>query len=246
MQALQAIGGGSFLLVSTVLSIRLIVLAIRNRALPELLLGLGFLLAGTLGAVMEAGAGIIGVEQGWDIAAPALGLGKAFGLLGISCNLVFTWWVFRRHERWALALAVVLAAVQLASFFGHASAGTFSSGAVAPAWFWLELVGRVLTPVWLGSESLLYYQRMRRRLDLGLADPVVANRFALWAIASATGTLFLLTSVPPRYLTEGSPWAAVDMVAFALFGIATAGSYWLAFFPTRRYQRWVEGAPSTA
>ena len=180
------------------------------------------------------------------IAAPALGLGKAFGLAGISCNLVFTWWVFRRHERWALALAVVLAAVQLASFFGHASAGTFSSGAVAPAWFWLELVGRVLTPVWLGSESLLYYQRMRRRLDLGLADPVVANRFALWAIASATGTLFLLTSVPPLYLTQGSPWAAVDMAAFALFGIATAGSYWLAFFPPRRYQQWVEGAPSTA
>lgn len=246
MLALQAIGGGSFLLISAILSVRLILLALRNRALPELLLGLAFLLGGTLGALSEAAAATIGLEQGWDRAGPMLAFGKSIGMLGITCNLLFTWWVFRRRARWALPVIAVLVAAQLIALLGHASAGSFETGVIAPTWFWLELAARIVSPAWLGVEAFSYYARMRRRVGLGMADAVVANRFLLLSIASLSGTLFLLTSLPPIYLEEGSPLAALDLVAFAVFGLATAFTYWLAFFPPAAYRRWLETARSPA
>ena len=36
--------------------------------------------------------------------------------------------------------------------------------------------------VWAHLECLLYYRTMRRRQRLGLADPVLANRFLLWSL----------------------------------------------------------------
>lgn len=161
-------------------------------------------------------------------------------MLGISCNYLFTWYVFRRGRRWALALIGALAVAQLVALFGHGAAGTFQTGVAHPLWFWIEFTARVASPIWLGAEAFGYYGRMKRRVDLGMADAVVANRFLLWAIASGTGTLFLLTSVPPLYLGQGSRLAALDLMAFAAFGLATAGSYWLAFFPPEAYRRWIE------
>jgi hypothetical protein len=89
LETVQALGGGSFLLVSTVLSFRLFVLAKRNRALPELLLGISFLFGGTIGAVLEATAQAFPPER----AGALLAVAKTFGLVGMATNLVFTWWV---------------------------------------------------------------------------------------------------------------------------------------------------------
>ena len=52
--AFQAIGGSCFLLISVIVGLRLMLLARRNRSLPELLLGISFLAGGGIGAVLEA------------------------------------------------------------------------------------------------------------------------------------------------------------------------------------------------
>ena len=44
----------------------------------------------------------------------------------------------------------------------------------------------VLAFAWGGFEALRYFFLLRRRQALGLADPVVTNRFLLWAIADWT------------------------------------------------------------
>ena len=36
--------------------------------------------------------------------------------------------------------------------------------------------------LWTSVESLTWWRRMHRRVALGLADPVVANRFFLWGV----------------------------------------------------------------
>jgi hypothetical protein len=92
---------------------------------------------------------------------------------------------------------------------------------------------------------------MRRRVALGLADPLVANRFVLWsvwtgALGFAALLLFAVRSrafwlqlhgVDPRVVMP----AAIPITA-ALAGIAVvcAGvAVWLAFFPPSSYRRWV-------
>ena len=90
-----------------------------------------------------------------------------------------------------------------------------------------------------------YWRRMRRRAALGLGDPLVTNRFGLWALASATGVVCLLTSVPPLYLPAGSALLLADLVVFGAAGVATASLYWLAFFPPARYRSWASRVPAT-
>ncbi len=84
---------------------------------------------------------------------------------------------------------------------------------------------------------------MKRRVSLGLAEPIVANRFALWTIASVTGIVFLFTSVPPMFAI-GEVWIAIDLVVFAVAGLATAGAYWLAFFPPESFRRYIRPDPA--
>jgi len=236
MNLMQAIGGGSFLLVSGVLGIRLLSLAYRNRGLPELLLGLSFLLGGTLGAVIEANAAVV-VQQGGS-GGTMLAVGKGFALIAMFTNALFTYYVFRRGQLVGKCVIGLVVLSTSGAYVGHSFSGAFVTGAVAPTWFWLEFVGRMISSAWLGFEAFLYYQTMRRRVVIGLAEPIVANRFLLWAIASCTGLLFLATSVPPMYMTEGF-LVEIDIFVFAIAGLATAGAYWLAFFPPNAYREFI-------
>ena len=239
MEAFEAVGGGFFLLVSSILSVRLLLLARRNRALPELLLGIAFLFGGTLGAVTEAAGGVMLETYGPGRGGAMLAVGKAFGLIGIGANCFFVWWVFRRDEPWAFRLVLGLIALMGAGYALHFWSGAFASGVQSPLAFWIEFVGRVVSPAWLGVEAALYSQRMSRRVKLGLGDPVVANRFWLWAVASCTGIGFLLTSIPPLYFDRDSLLVSIDLVLFSLLGLATSVAYWLAFFPPAAYRRWL-------
>ena len=88
------------------------------------------------------------------------------------------------------------------------------------------------------TEATRYYKMMKKRVQLGLADPVVTNRFLLWALAAAGGVMMMLTSVPP-VIAPGSqnPLMALDL--FAFFGCAFSIIYGLAFFPPTRYRNWL-------
>lgn len=244
MEALQALSALAFLVVMTVLGLRLLVLAARHRQMPELLLGLSFLLGGSLGAAVEAGS--MAAAGRIDHAGALLGIGKLFGLTGILANCAFTWWVFRRHDpRGLVAMGGVMLLVT-AGFLGHLASGAFEGGAIRSEWFLLELTGRLASPAWLGLEAFWYWRALRRRAALGLAEPVLVNRMLLWTVASATGVLCLLTSVPPRFLGPAHPILAFDMLVFAVTGIATATAYGLAFFPPEAYRRWIEGRAAVA
>jgi len=53
-QILQAIAGAIYLLTITAVGIRLLILARRNRGVPEFIIGLSLLVGGTFGSVLEA------------------------------------------------------------------------------------------------------------------------------------------------------------------------------------------------
>lgn len=108
------------------------------------------------------------------------------------------------------------------------------------AWFWPELIARTAGSVWLVTEAVRYHLLMRRRVVLGLADPVVCNRFLLWATGGVFGVAMMLTAVPP-VIAPGSthPLMAFDIVAFSAAGIGFCIAYSLVFFPPGAYLRWV-------
>jgi hypothetical protein len=236
-EGFQAVSGSLYLLTISAVGVRLLVLAGRNRALPELLLGLAFLLGGTLGATAEVVAQTRADALGPLLAGRVLLVGKLASCAGLACYGVFVWRVFRPDALWAPALAAALLAVTLLAIAGFAAAGAFSRGALPDGWFWVEFAARMASPVWLAVEAFLYHARMQRRVRLGLADPLVANRFLLWGLGAGFGLLMLLTSVPPRFVPRDHPWMPLDVALLGLAGIASAAAYWLAFFRPEAYRR---------
>ncbi len=167
--------------------LRLLALGRRTREQPELLMGLGLLLVAVLGAPLAAVGrlpGMLGTAPGDFLFA----LGLAATQLGIALFCAFTSRVFRRDALWATLLLVVVAAALGAEWLGllHASERGATMEQILPhtrPWGIAILATLAFAFGWTGCESFAYYRRLRRQLALGLADPIVANRMLLWAVA---------------------------------------------------------------
>ena len=237
MLVLAAIGGGAFFVASSVVSVRLLLLARRTRALPELLIGSGLLVLGAIGYPLA-----IAVQATAD--APALQTGLSvmhalFQTLGQGAIAVFTWRVFRPDAGWARGLVIgffaglaALAAWQTANPGWAVFAATQSGPWQYLAAFTLFSLG------WAGAEALLYQRKLVRRLALGLADAVSADRIRLWSISILAA--FLISATVSAFRAAGH---ALDPRAMGILlgplGLVSAGTMWLAFLPPERYLRWV-------
>jgi hypothetical protein len=249
VQLFQSISGTIYLLTITAVGIRLLMLARRNRGLPELLLGVSLLVGGTFGATLEASGLALRPTIEPGVVGMLLFSGKVCGLIALVCQGVFIWKVFRSDAAWAPALVGLCFSLSAAAMVGFWAYGTFSTGLIHMTWFWLELIGRTTGSVWLVCEAVRYYRLMRRRMHLGLADPVVTNRFLLWGVAGIFGLLMMMTAVPPVIAPTTTHWLmAWDIALFSAFGIGFCIAYSLVFFPPAFYLRWIGsgGAEPTA
>jgi hypothetical protein len=251
------VGGGNLLL-SAIIGVRLVRLARSAAAGPEIWLALYFLLASFLGMGLSNF-----VYMSWADAAMALpdrlatilNAGYLFGTTaGMGCLYVFTWLTFRRGDGWARTLVGAVATVMIAGYAGIGISGDFALSLVPGAAYWITWAARTSVFLWLLIESFRYWGMLRRRLRLGIADPVVANRFLLWGIWSSV--MLLMGQVDPLarvwYVTAigagghwdpalGRPIVVMLVTATSTLGIAAMTTLYLTFFPTQAFRRWVEG-----
>ena len=228
--------------VSMLLAIRLLKLARQTRRVPEAAIGLSFLLAGVIGySLMVAGAAPAMMER-VELSRRLMATGYMLISVGVVLTYLFTWRVFRPTESWA------------GIFFGVAAVTVIFTGVpdnipalsepsaqlTGPAFFgfWLGMIARVGSGAWGAAEAIRYYCQMRKRLAVGLAKPLVTNRFLLWGLASLAATfIFIVTSLREDRATIMTP---ANMTLISLLTLTAAISQWLAFFPPRRYVRWIE------
>jgi len=239
MVALSAVGFGVFFLASLAIGVRLVALAARTGRRPELLIGIGILGIGptAMGSMMAAAA-LAGAAPG-----PARGLtGLAFVAIsvGATAACVFNWRVFRPEHPsarifvgataglFALAIAAEGMTTGFADPLRPGAAGLFVSALCAA------------NLLWGAGESLRYWLLMRRRLRLGLADPLVTNRFLLWGIgigAAGVGSVISLAA----QLATGDAMAELPalMLSNSLHGFTSAVLMWVAFVPPAAWKRFV-------
>lgn len=237
MAALSAIGFGVFLTASLGVGIRLILLARRTRQLPELCVGVAMLCFGPFGYGLVLAARLLpDLPRG---AAVSLSLAGLTGVsLGAAALLLFAWRVFRPHEAWARAASLagfaLLSISSLADALGRALVSLEGVG----VWLWLAFATRTLPLVWIVLESLRYYQTMRRRSALGLADPVVGEGFLLWGLGAVCATLSAVCAIVTRAVTGLSVMRMPEMVLpISLLSLTAVVTIWLAFFPPAAYLR---------
>jgi hypothetical protein len=244
-----------FVLASAVVSVRLLLLSRRTRRTPELYLGLGILGTAVLGyGVLIAVAVAHGTASAelMTFSERALrGLGQVLHDAGVTMTIVFVLSVFRPQERWAKVLAGVMLLSLWGGCLGWELENGFRSSARGNAFWWMHYATIWTYPLWTTTESYRYYGLMRRRVALGLAEPLVTNRFLVWGTASI-GTLLAvwISSISffiPRDPATLAAWSPGIQISVATVGVATVSLYYLTFFPPRWYRAWIaRNAPVAA
>jgi hypothetical protein len=180
--------------------------------------------------------------RGWWYLANALL--TWIGQCGVAVLIAY---VFRRDEArawyavvaYAATLAGILAwqtAVPGWRAYGVAEQGPWAIGS-------LHTVGVL---AWGAAESLRCYAMLRRRLALGLADPVTADRFLLWGVSMvATCAIATIVAILQRILGMELAPALVGAIVGPL-GLAAAACLWLAFMPPEAYLRRVRARAGEA
>jgi hypothetical protein len=103
------------------------------------------------------------------------------------------------------------------------------------------MVGRTVIVAWRPLAALPYHARLRRRLALGLADPVATNRVLLWGVAGAITSAMSLFVVAVTLLgLWTTPARAPIAIVTVMCAAADALLSWLAFAPPKGYVAWVK------
>ena len=227
---------------SLVVGIRLIMRSYRSRGLPEFLIGCTYAASSGLGYPLTVTASFMPSRAA---TLGAMAIGEALIVLGCSCFLFFNAKVFRPTAGWSVPVAalgsLILAAcgaVVVVAFFSTPDVALVTertrTGTV------LFLLVLVAGQGWTAIEGFRHHRMMRKRLVLGLAEPVVTNRFLLWGISGLVSLTW--NGVVNSYLLAGVNINAHPVPVFAVSfgGLVTAACLVLTFMPPAWYVRWIE------
>jgi hypothetical protein len=221
---------------------------LRGRARPELLLGVHLLLTMGVGTIALSIVSFSSYrDTGMSSAAMTAlaGSGNAVVIIGLMAALWFNREVFHAGQR----VGVVLSWACSALMWGGLAFLGFTGGLADPNHFatraYLPLCGAmVLADLWVAADALRFRAQLARRLALGLAEPIVVERLALWGYG-AMARIGLVVMAPivntlalsPEQRMEIAP-AVLMLSAFLI--LTTCVAYWLMLAPTEGYRRWVE------
>ena len=237
----------AFVFVGALVGARVLLLARRTRKLPELYVGGSLFLYAAVAQPLIVASRPLGSAFGFE----ARLLAVAFGLLAVVATIIglhlFTWTVFRPHSKaarlgvWMAGCAAALSAVSVVGGISE-TAGLVTNG------MRLGIAGLAIIfgigMSWTAWESLHYHAQLRKRLALGLADPVVVNRFLLWGAgcgASSVSAFSMIACVAAGLDVAVDP---LPLLLTASAGIIIATCWYLAFLPPAGYVRWIGAGAS--
>jgi len=226
---------------AAVVGTRLLLRSWRLRVVPELLIGLTYFTAGAIGYPFYVLAAAL---PGRSFSLTALWVGWIGIVFGCSCSLFFTAKIFRPGSRWALTAASMGSLALVVTGAKLLFESTSASDPIALAETTLLCTEATvlvlgLGYMWTAFEGMRHYRMMRRRMALGLADPVTANRFLLWAFSGAVSMVW--NGIAWVYLLAGEDIAAAPVPVFAisLSGVMNAVLLILVFMPPVWYTNWL-------
>ena len=231
----------AYTIVSAIVGVRLIARSRESHGVPELLMGLSYVTAPALGYPMAIVSAMLTNRA---IAVPTYVVGEVLLVFGCCCFLFFTVKVFRPGAQWAIWSAAVGSAILVWSGYGitHAflsTANSEESAALARTPLGVMVLVLMLSYVWTALEGMRYYRMMRKRMALGLADPVVTNRFFLWGCSGLTSLMWI--SVSAYFLSTGGNIGRdpIPVTCTSAGGVLNTIFLVLIFMPPHAYTRWI-------
>jgi hypothetical protein len=234
-------------IVSGLIGSRLLFRRRAARQLPELLIGTYCLAVAAIGYPLVSLAMLIPIRT---VAVSTVIVGDCLLVFGCCCLLFFTARVFRGEDSWAPWFAalgsIVLGAsgvATISAFVGSTTPAEFMDHARLP----IAATDGVMSMVfaWTALEGMRFHRRMRKRLVLGLAEPIVTNRFLLWMHSGIVS--FARSGVAAIYLARNVNFTSdpIAMSMISLSGLVNAVLLVLIFMPPAAYTSWVERSSRT-
>lgn len=243
VELLALVSALAFAGVGALVGARLLWLARHTRALPETLVGMSlFLLSAVSWPLMLWVTLVPDLAEALARGAwVAMSVAMAAGWSGVYG---FTWQVFRPGAGWGRSLALLGIAVQLAAAVALSLRALTVPDVAAlrhgsPASL-LMLLGAETVYAWATCEAARYRALLARRVPLGLADPLVADRFGLWAWTCAFAFVSLVPSVLAM-LRGAEANSVASQLTIGVFGLLCSLTLYFAFLPPAGYVRWVRG-----
>jgi hypothetical protein len=224
---------------------RLVRLSIRTRSASEWVLGLAFLiwsLSYALWVTSVASQGQPALESQLLIASR---LATTLGGVGIA---FFPLLAFRRGSTWAKWLSASIAICLIVGRVGSSWVGDPEGlEPLTNVWWWFDWFGEIAPAIWIGVEGLHHYGTTRPRVQLGLCEPIVGQRYLLWGIAGVFWTLldFVVVGQFVEFWVTRT-WSATMDYLIGFCEIAALAMIWLAYFAPATYRRWVARSASVA
>ena len=226
---------------------RLIRRGVTRNAAPELLLGLHLALAIGVGSLLLT---VVAISAYADVGASAASLsrvalaGNVVTVFGLMSALWFNYRVFHAGSG-AGALFAGVGSLAMWGGLAHfiASGGLDNPGEFGAAYYPF-CAAQVAADLWVAGEAIHFRAQMKRRLALGLVEPVVVERLGLWGYG-ALARIGLVTMAPivnglALSHEQRSEIAPALLVVSSLLIASTCVAYWLMLSPTQSYLRWVE------
>jgi hypothetical protein len=226
--------------------VRLYRLSRRTGQLPELLIAVTFLLWALTYLFYDIPYAIVRLDE----LIPAVCSYASLIVLALG-NVTFAFFiraVFRPEARWATWLVVAIMVSVVAGLAGSAWIGDWrGANPLANLWYWLDCFGGLAPSVWMGAEGFAQYFKARRRLKLGLCEPMACNRFLLWGVAGSLWVILEVVLTANDFaLALTGRWSELLTLGNALFEVVPVAVIWFVFFPSDSYCRWVEGSGKPA
>jgi hypothetical protein len=161
---------------------------------------------------------------------------------------LFAWRVFRSGSRWGGLAVGFTAAVIVAGLTISVLEGDWEGySPLSFKGFWFEWTGSVAPFVWLSAESFGAYLASRRRIRLGLIDPVVSNRYFLIGFYTALASLTFVIYIPMYIVYElHGVWSGWLDLSLGLVEIISVIALWLSFSTPPFYRRWIGASAAAA
>jgi hypothetical protein len=245
LQLLVLVSAVAFVAAGATVGAKLLRLARRTRGVPEATIGFSLFVLSAVAWPLMLVSRAAPPEPVLRASIAGASLAMALGWAGV---FLFTWKVFRPGAGWGRTLAGLGIATELGAGLGGAVRALSlpdASALLEPARPALVLLlGAQLAYVWAAVESFRYRALLRRRIPLGLVDPLVADRFGLWGWT----VLFAAGGIAPStwaVLTGGDPASAGKHLLVGVCGLVCSAGLYLAFLPPAAYVRFVrENVPA--
>jgi hypothetical protein len=223
-------------------AVPLLRLARRTREAPECILGITFLLMGVSYLFYETPYAL----DSEKLIVPFSLVGRLLWDASVVTTAAFTREVFHRDRLWSGAVLRGVIALLIAGFIISVLNGDLEGMApLRNPGFWFEWVGQAVPFVWVALAALSEAVSARRRVRVGLSNPLVPNRYVFFGCFGLLqlATVVLLVPMYTDYETVGTSGftETMDSLMGAL-EMLTVATVWLAFFPPGIYRRWIERA----